>query len=154
MFGMNRRLLTFVTWRPMPPFFFALPLREMLPPTCGRFPVISQTLAIIFLPQFLVRGAEITSSRGTGKPYLVKKWPKTAGISRDTQRKLVPWVRKWRFRVSAVSLELRAISTCVRFCAKRSRWGWHSSCQCANNHRRMSSCRHIRCPYSRRAMSS
>src|SRR5579884_705531 len=47
--GMKRRLVMAVTCVPMPPFFFALPLRQMWLPFIGPVPVISQNFDIKFL---------------------------------------------------------------------------------------------------------
>src|SRR4051812_33808774 len=44
--GKKRRLVIAVTCVPIPPFFFALPLRQMWLPLIGPFPVNSQILAI------------------------------------------------------------------------------------------------------------
>src|SRR5579859_7242835 len=49
-FGMKRRLVIAVTCVPMPPFFFALPLRQMWLPLMGPVPVNSQILAINQFP--------------------------------------------------------------------------------------------------------
>ena len=43
---MNRRFVMAVTCVPMPPDFFDLPLRQMMLPLMGPFPVNSQILAI------------------------------------------------------------------------------------------------------------
>ena len=45
-FGMNRREVIPVVWRPMPPFFFGNPRRTMVRPERPPLPQISQTLAI------------------------------------------------------------------------------------------------------------
>jgi len=47
-FGRNRRLKRFVTRRPMPPFFLAIPRRVTWLPMRGRLPQVSQTLVIGF----------------------------------------------------------------------------------------------------------
>src|SRR3954464_1416531 len=44
--GKKRRLVIAVTCVPIPPFFLALPLRQMWLPLIGPFPVNSQILAI------------------------------------------------------------------------------------------------------------
>src|ERR1043165_1235620 len=44
--GMNRRLVMAVTCVPMPPFFLALPLRQICEPLMGPLPVNSQIRAI------------------------------------------------------------------------------------------------------------
>src|SRR5579862_3964459 len=44
--GKNRRFVIAVTCVPIPPDFLALPLRQMMLPFIGRFPVTSQILAI------------------------------------------------------------------------------------------------------------
>src|SRR6266542_5920818 len=54
--GRNRRLVIAVICVPMPPCFLALPLRQMMLPFIGRFPVSSQIRAIIILS--LDQGAE------------------------------------------------------------------------------------------------
>jgi hypothetical protein len=43
---MNRRFVIAVTWVPIPPLFLDLPLRQMMLPFIGRFPVNSQIRAI------------------------------------------------------------------------------------------------------------
>src|SRR5258705_148758 len=49
-FGMNRRFVIAVTCVPMPPFFLALPLRQIMLPLIGPLPVNSQNRDIrIFL---------------------------------------------------------------------------------------------------------
>src|SRR6058998_2188682 len=48
-FGRKRRLVMAVTCVPMPPSFFALPLRQMMLPLIGPLPVNSQIRAIAFL---------------------------------------------------------------------------------------------------------
>src|SRR6185436_10435311 len=48
-FGMKRRLVIAVMCVPMPPFFFALPLRQIWLPLMDPFPVSSQILDIKFL---------------------------------------------------------------------------------------------------------
>src|SRR5579872_7077343 len=53
---MKRRLVIAVTCVPMPPFFLALPLRQMWLPLMGPVPVNSQILAIKSL--FLLKGME------------------------------------------------------------------------------------------------
>src|ERR1041385_2714946 len=45
-FGMKRRFVMAVTCVPIPPAFFALPLRQMMLPFTGRLPVNSQIRAI------------------------------------------------------------------------------------------------------------
>lgn len=45
-FGRNLRLVVLVTCVPMPPLFFACPLRWMIEPVVGRLPVIAQILAM------------------------------------------------------------------------------------------------------------
>src|SRR5438477_7724302 len=45
-FGMNLRLVMAVMCVPMPPCFLGLPLRQIILPLIGRFPVNSQILAI------------------------------------------------------------------------------------------------------------
>lgn len=48
---MNRRLVMAVTCVPMPPFFLALPLRQMMEPLMGPLPVNSQIRAINQIPK-------------------------------------------------------------------------------------------------------
>ena len=45
-FGLNVRLVALVTWRPIPPFFFAKPFRTILRPLMVFFPVIAHSLPI------------------------------------------------------------------------------------------------------------
>lgn len=48
---MKRRLVMAVTCVPMPPFFLALPLRQMMEPLMGPLPVNSQIRAINQIPK-------------------------------------------------------------------------------------------------------
>lgn len=45
--GRNLRLVVLVTCVPMPPLFFAWPLRWMIEPVVGRLPVIAQILDML-----------------------------------------------------------------------------------------------------------
>src|SRR5277367_4646960 len=70
---MKRRLVMAVTCVPMPPFFFALPLRQMWLPFIGPVPVNSQILAIKSSP-LVQRAGKDNSAGGCCKPHFRLFW--------------------------------------------------------------------------------
>src|SRR6188474_2525707 len=68
-FGMKRRLVIAVTCVPMPPFFLALPLRQMWLPLMEPLPVNSQIRAIKFQSQKL-RAQKVAACILVARSYL------------------------------------------------------------------------------------
>ena len=85
---MNRRLVIAVTCVPMPPFFLALPLRQMWLPLIGPVPVNSQILAINHFP-----------SKGTEKVAIQRPLASSFSVILDILPMALAWpdreARRW-----------------------------------------------------------
>jgi hypothetical protein len=87
-FGMNFRLVMAVMCVPMPPAFFALPLRQMMLPLRGPTPVISQILAITILSQ--IKGAKDSRAMPRGKHFFGRFCVQKTAPSVSSRRFLWP----------------------------------------------------------------